>query len=92
MRPITDDVVFSLMKGLEQREKRALAKVAAELAERRADNGGMTVRVLSFARDNVQRRVSQLHGGSEVIALAEARRSARVRRSVSGIFSYTART
>lgn len=32
MKPITDDVVFSIMKGLEQREKRQRARLEAAKA------------------------------------------------------------
>ncbi len=46
MNPITDDVVCSVMQGLEQREKKELAKKAKRIAKRT----GVTRRVLSLSK------------------------------------------
>ncbi len=62
MKPITDDVVFSIMQGLEKRERRknsAQDKVTAALHEKILKRGGdRRIISLDFARNRARRTVS----------------------------------
>lgn len=85
MRPITDDVVHGLMKGLKTREKRALAQQAARLA---ASNkpGSMTSKILSFKGSAGSKNDGA--SGQNVLCYDKAAASRRFARTSKGLFSY----
>ncbi len=62
MKPITDDVVFSILQGLEKRERRkkpALEKTTTALHEKILKRGGgPRIISLDFARQKARRTVS----------------------------------
>lgn len=80
MKPITDDMVFSLMRGLEEREKDALYEETQNL--RAGNRNRMASRITEFTRT-----ISK--GG--VISLDAVREARRQSETVRGLFSYTAR-
>ena len=86
MRPITDDVVLGLMKGLETREKRALAKRAVAVAEV-PPQGSMTSRILPFVRIASRATGTSAEAGS-VASLGEASKRRRISKTSRGLFSY----
>jgi len=59
MNPITDDVVCSLMEGLEQREKNSLAKAGRQLKKK----SGATHRFLrlSKTRQTTEQKIAPLN-------------------------------
>jgi len=80
MKPITDDVVFSLMRGLEEREKDALYNRARNM---RAGNGNrMATRITDFTR---------AIGKGAVISLDAVREARRESETVRGLFCYSPR-
>lgn len=62
MKPITDEVVFSIMQGLERRERRqkaALERTKASLTEKILGfEGNRRIISLDFARKRARRTVS----------------------------------
>lgn len=80
MKPITDDMVFSLLRGLEEREKDALYERAQNL--RAGNRNRMAARITDFTR---------AIGKGGVISLDAARAARRESETVRGLFSYAAR-
>ncbi len=89
MKPITDDVVQGLLKGLEMRERSALNRLNAQAAAMLADAGAMTSRVLRFP-EVANSEPSRAAEPAELHDLSETRRTDRRRRTVSGLFLYSA--
>jgi len=85
MRPITDDVVHGLMKGLKTREKRALAMQAARLAAKEKP-GNMTSKILSFAGSS-GRKTSKIVSRN-VLSFDDGFAIRKRARTTKGLFSY----
>lgn len=89
MKPITDDVVQSLLNGLEMREKKALKKLHQKARKADAGSGSMTANVLKFGR-KFRRGGEGRHEMNNVLDLVEERRTRLSGRTTSGLFSYSA--
>ena len=61
MRPITDDVVLGLLKGLETREKRALAKRAKHVVTTKS--AFRSRKVVSLGEEKIARRARRTSRG-----------------------------
>ena len=72
MKPITDEIILSLIERAERRQK---AAVPAN------DSGPLSKRILDITHPE----------GGRIISLDLARRSARARQTVSGLFFYAPR-
>jgi hypothetical protein len=79
MKPITDDIVQSLLDSL---EKRAASGGVP-------DAGSMTGRVLRF-RGGEAPESALARGKAAVLDFSQARQMRRARRTVSGVFHYSA--
>lgn len=78
MKPITDEMVHSLIRGMAAREKDEIARRAAEVR-----GSGIQARVIRFAR--------AVRPSAEVVSLDAVRKAAGARRTVRGIFCYAPR-
>ncbi len=65
MTPITEDQVLSLMKGVEDREKRALKKLSEKHADAKSGAARMTARIFSFSRSGTP-EIADPHASSLV--------------------------
>ncbi len=79
MKPITDDIVLSLIEGAKKRQAGTQARVRY---------GGLGARIIDLA-DHNGKPASDLSG--RVISLDVIRRAGVVRRTVSGVFCYAPR-
>ena len=79
MKPITDDIVLTLVEGAERRQPKSGAP---------AGRSRLSARVIDFARWSGS--VASDPGG-RVIPLDFVRRAGQVRRTVSGVFCYAPR-
>ena len=79
MKPITDDIVQSLLDSLEKRSSSSAVP----------DAGSMTGRVLRF-RGGVAQGGALARGKAAVLDFSQARRIRQARRTVSGVFHYSA--
>lgn len=89
MKPITDDVVKSLIEGLESREKKALKRPHDEIGRTGSEAGSMTARVLRFSRRS-RASGEVVQKSAAVMDLLEARRSRHANRTLTGLFLYSA--
>jgi len=87
MKPITEDQVLSLMKGLESREKNAL-KCLKHPVERQDTGGRMTARILSYTRAETENRAAH-DDDAKPVALDDVRAAQKARRTTQGQFFYS---
>jgi hypothetical protein len=87
MKPITEDQVLSLMKGVEAREKSARRRLSNSV-QHLESGGQMTARVLKYTpieTDDRELPSSCAHP----VALDKVRAARKARRAVQGYFFYT---
>lgn len=80
MKPITDDVVLTLIEGAKRRQQSRDLGIAGETR--------LTKLALGIANGNGPVAAG---AGARIISLDFARRTGRVRRTVSGLFCYAPR-
>jgi len=87
MKPITEDQVVCLMKGIEAREKNAPKRIG-DIVRRQDNSGQMTARVLRYTPSETEYR-ARCEAVAQPVKLDEARDARKARRAVQGFFFYS---
>jgi len=85
MKPITDDQILSLMKGLEAREKRAMKCLAAATVDPSAHSGQATARVFAFKAGPMAQSMRRLIP-ADIIPLGAERAAKNDHKTIHGRF------